>query len=520
MNMDLYITGHRWLIALVLMTICTTEVISQGSHYKRVCYFTNWSKYRLGQAKFTADHIDPFLCTHLIFAFGDFDDNGNLRKLDSYHDSKDFETFKSLKQQNTELRTLLAIGGWNFGSIKFSKMAGSPMMRKTFVSSTVSYLRSNGFDGLDIDWEYPAERGGEPADRRNLVTLCKELKDAFITESQQAGREPLLLTAAVPASRYKGEVGYDVPALNNYLDFFSIMTYDFHGGWENKVGQNSPLSASPIEDGDDKYLNIREAIQWWHRAGVPKHKLVVGLASYGRSFQLTSSSYGLGAPAAKGIPGPYTREGGFWAYYEICMEIDNDYNGAHRGTVYYDTDQEVPFYVKDNFWVGYDNERSIKAKTKWMKESNLGGFMVWSLALDDFNKMCNYTTRSYPLIHAAIEELGNVVMPAPTPRPTFRPTAPPRPRTTRPRPIGGAFRPKPTVVVNHQTPGVQPFVPRGKFIECPSRGHHYFPDHNDCQKYIECHEGQRHSRGCPSGLHWDVKVDACNWEHLAGCTTG
>ena len=73
----------------------------------------------------------------------------------------------------------------------------------------------------------------------------KELKEAFDGEGKSnSKKERLLLTAAVPASFEAISAGYDVPEINKYLDFMNIMTYDFHGDWEQVVGHNSPLFAS------------------------------------------------------------------------------------------------------------------------------------------------------------------------------------------------------------------------------------------------------------------------------------
>lgn len=70
----------------------------------------------------------------------------------------------------------------------------------------------------------------------------KELKEAFDGEGKSnSKKERLLLTAAVPASFEAISAGYDVPEINKYLDFMNVMTYDFHGDWEQVVGHNSPL---------------------------------------------------------------------------------------------------------------------------------------------------------------------------------------------------------------------------------------------------------------------------------------
>lgn len=85
-----------------------------------------------------------------------------------------YAKFNGLKAHNKNLRTLLAIGGWNEGSARFSKLVADPETRQNLVRSAIKYLRQHQFDGLDLDWEYPASReGSKPADRENYAQLVK-----------------------------------------------------------------------------------------------------------------------------------------------------------------------------------------------------------------------------------------------------------------------------------------------------------------------------------------------------------
>lgn len=76
-------------------------------------------------------------------------------------------------------------------------------------------MRQNKFDGLDLDWEYPAFRdGGKPKDRANYARLVQELREEFEKETEATGRPRLLLTMAVPAGIEYIDKGYDIPKLN------------------------------------------------------------------------------------------------------------------------------------------------------------------------------------------------------------------------------------------------------------------------------------------------------------------
>ncbi|KAA0202827.1 hypothetical protein HAZT_HAZT000706 [Hyalella azteca] len=182
-----------------------------------VCYYTNWSVYRKGVAKFLPGHINPYLCTHLVYAFAGLNDDFEMTTFDSYQDidKGGYAQFKSLKQHNKALRNLIAVGGWNEGSARFSELVSTADTRKVFIDSAIRHMRKYSFDGLDLDWEYPASRAGStPEDKENYVLLVKELKEAFEAEAAQSGKARLLLTMAVPAGQDTIDKGFDVPALN------------------------------------------------------------------------------------------------------------------------------------------------------------------------------------------------------------------------------------------------------------------------------------------------------------------
>lgn len=119
--------------------------------YKVVCYYTNWSQYRVKIGKFLPEDIPADLCTHIIFAFG-WLKKGKLSSFESNDETKDgkvglYQRILALKKTNPSLKILLAIGGWSFGTQKFKEMSGTRYARQTFIYSAIPYLRQRGFDG-------------------------------------------------------------------------------------------------------------------------------------------------------------------------------------------------------------------------------------------------------------------------------------------------------------------------------------------------------------------------------------
>lgn len=150
-----------------------------------VCYHGSWSFYRnaLGKFDITTD-LDPLLCTHLIYAYVGIDDTGKIliknRNLDlSFSKGRgNLRKFNALKLKNPHVKTLLGVGG-SQSSKNFSITAADPVKRVNFLESALDFIQKLGFNGLDLDWEYPNQlhEFKYNNDRENFVSLLKELKE-------------------------------------------------------------------------------------------------------------------------------------------------------------------------------------------------------------------------------------------------------------------------------------------------------------------------------------------------------
>jgi len=375
--------------------------------YKIVCYFTNWATYRQGgDGQFNPEHIDPNICTHIIYGFAVLDQNTMLVKShDPYADMTDGYSGKDFYAKVTEfkkygIKVTLALGGWNDSKgSKYSKLVNNPAARARFIEHVITFIEKHDFDGLDLDWEYPScwqtdcmEENYK--DKAAFTAWVSELRAAFNPKG-------LLLSAAVSPSKKIMDVGYDIPSIARDLDWINVMTYDYHGQWDKKTGHVAPFYGHP--DDDYSYFNANFTMNYWIESGAPASKLVMGMPLYGQSFTLANKEEnGLNAPAKSGgKAGPATRAKGFLAYHEICRNVasgwtvvKDDATPARMGPYAYNGDQ----------WVGFDDKEMIRKKSEYVREMGLGGGMVWALDLDDFKNKCG--EGRYPLMNTIREVLG------------------------------------------------------------------------------------------------------------------
>lgn len=233
-------------------------------------------------------------------------------------------------------------------------------------------------DGVDIDWEYPNQRGDNnvfrPEDKQNYTLMFKEIREELDKLSKKTGKVYELTTAVGASSRYIDNT--EMGKASEYLDYVNLMTYDFYTSGD-LAGHHSNLY--PPEN-YSKDRSAHKTCNIFMEAGVPAEKLVLGLPFYGRSWIMKSADkHGINMP----VEGR-ARGGG---YSHIKDSLVNQ-----KGFVrYWDEKAKAPYLFNEetNQLIVYDDEESVKLKCEYVIDNNLGGVMFWQYASDPKEYLLN-----------------------------------------------------------------------------------------------------------------------------------
>jgi GH18 family chitinase len=398
----IYFCKQKMLFAITILLFLTTLLKVQAQPCKEVVgYYPNWQWYDRNKLV-NPETIDYSSYTIINYSFFAPQPDGTILITDPWADKNlllgpinwavapagydvtyDFgnPSYHHPGQQFSDychahgVKLLPSIGGWTLSN-HFPAIAADPVKRQQFAQSCVQLIQAFGFDGIDLDWEYPgyAAHNGTPQDKANFTLLLQEIRTAIDTYGASVSK-PMLLTIAVGASpENMGHVEWDniIPI----VDIINVMSYDFFGSWDPVSNHNAPLFAPQTGNPD---FNVSSAvINLLTVHNVPAGKIVVGFAFYGRSF-ITQGAPGLF------VSGPgqldlitFADDLGTPLYYNVLKQ-------QHLFDYHWDNIAKVPYLTGKsglNTFVSFDDTVSIRHKAEFVVENNLRGGIIWEITGD------------------------------------------------------------------------------------------------------------------------------------------
>jgi len=304
-----------------------------------------------------------------------------------------FNQLRKLKDIYSDLKIVIALGGWT-GSTYFSPMAQTQESRAHFIDSCIDRFIDGNlplnfgaggpgaaagiFSGFDIDWEYPITGGDNGTqhnsnDDQNLTALLAEFRTAL----DDAG-DGLLLTIATPANDFRGE-NFQIELDQQYVDWFNLLSYDFHGSWENKTGHLTNLLTSPDDPSSDAFkLSIDNTVRYYtQERGVPVGKLAIGGTLFGRGWRNVGSGNDGLYQNGQTAPGVY--EAGANYYHDLATLEAQAYFW------FWDEHALAAWLYSPGegiFWT-LDDPQSLALKHRYAVAYDIPRLMVWEVSGDD-----------------------------------------------------------------------------------------------------------------------------------------
>ncbi|MGB6485541.1 MAG: glycoside hydrolase family 18 protein [Steroidobacteraceae bacterium] len=320
----------------------------------------------------------------LIYAFGEPNDAGvcigpTAAQIDT------FAALRELRQEHPGLRLIVSIGGWD-AAPQYSDIALTDRSRGRFVASCIrAFLVGQGFDGVDLDWEFPVHGGmnrSRPQDRADATALVREFRRQLDELGRKSHRH-YLLTVATPAGTwqqggaYSVSDSYDLAALARSADWLNVMTYDMNTIFSPLSAFNAPLDADPRDATPEPQRsrdNLTSAVRYYESQDVPAAKIMLGVAFYGRGFTGVSPQGG----------GLYSKYAGVypetpWKTVAAQFLTDPDWVRHWSATA------QAPwlYNARQHIFFTYDDPSSLGIKADFARRAHLRGVMIWVLGEDD-----------------------------------------------------------------------------------------------------------------------------------------
>ena len=366
-------------------------VTTPASAIRIAGYFPSWGIHAMN---YHVTDIPADQLTHVIYAFANVTATADCVSTNASDDQINLPLLAQLKQQHPKLATLISVGGAS-NSKNFPNAASNAANQAHFAQSCVQFMKQNGFDGIDIDWEYPTA-----ALKKNFTSLLAALRKQLDAQGV-TDRKHYLLTIAAPAGA-SNYANLDLSHLVIDLDWINLMTYDFTVVSSKTTDFVAPLRPyDPQASPKHAASNVDAAVQAYLKNGVPANKIVVGTRFIGTGWRGVASGHkGLYQVNQGPAPGTWDAAGAAPTGEFGYQDLEQKYIG--KFTRFFHQDAQVPWLFQQTAatMISYEDPQSLIAKVNYVVSNKLGGVMIWNLAADDRK-------------HTLVKTLAGVLAPLP-----------------------------------------------------------------------------------------------------------
>ncbi len=302
-----------------------------------------------------------------------------------------FNQLAQLKAKYPYMKVSIAIGGWTLSS-NFSSVTSTAAGREKLATSIVNFLTNyQMFDGVDFDWEYPGGGGldgnsASPDDGANYAELLKLVRQKMDALEQQTGRN-YEISVASPAG-YDKIANFNLAGLAPSVDYFNVMSYDFHGTWETTTGHQSAFT------GDPNGYDVETAIGLYLAAGIDPGKIVLGAPLYTRGWSGVADGGDGGYLEKASGAAPGTFEAGVYDYKDLLAQLKDPTSGWK---LYWDDNSQAAYLYNaaKGLYSSFETPTSIAQKAQWADDLGLGGMMFWDITNDAVGSTESLVTAAY-----------------------------------------------------------------------------------------------------------------------------
>ena len=225
-----------------------------------------------------------------------------------------------------------------------------------------------------------------PNDGANYALLLQEVRSKLDDLEQQTGRT-YELTVASPAG-YDKIANFNLAGLAPSVDYFNLMSYDFHGTWENTTGHQSAFT------GDPNGYDIKTAVDLYLASGVDPSKIVLGAPLYTRAWSGVADGGDGGYLETASGKAPGSFEAGVYDYKDLLAQLQDPNSGWE---LYWDDNAQAAYLYNKSLglYSSFETPTSIAQKADWAQALGLRGMMFWDISNDAVGSPESLVTAGY-----------------------------------------------------------------------------------------------------------------------------